>query len=934
MVNMNIIETEALLELLESERMGRKEADERTYLLFSEMETWKRKAMSMAKLQSELPRVIYHTHITESNPYPVWILALDGTLHYANAAANQILAIWKPESDFWKQILLSISKSPRNIEIEIPVKDATFACTFLPFLAENAIYVYAKDVSDFKKTQESLYISEFRYRRTIEFAGDLIYRVKTDLNIAYINPFMERVIGLTDDLTQQEAPFSWVKDTFRTEIVAQMQAQIAERSPVIYQEFPILTLQGEEMWIGQNLNLIVAPDGSVLELMAFARDITDRVVSDSRLQETSIRLSALVENLQSGVIVEDVNHHLALINEKMCQMFEIQVPVSDILGKACAECVAYLKPKFKYPSMFESYILEKNLSKDVATDIEWEMSDGKVYSCDFVPIHAEGKYMGALWQFRDVTEQHIQAQKMRDAQERAEASSKAKEIFLAKMSHEIRTPMNAILGMVGLLHNTHLTGKQKSHLDAVKISAHNLLTIINDILDVSKIESGLFTLEYIGFNINQLIELSLSSLSYMAASKSIALNVFIDPRISPILIGDPVRINQILLNLVSNAIKFTLEGSVTLRCEMRTQTDTHCEIECKIIDTGIGIESSKLEAIFEIFTQEDESTTRKFGGTGLGLSISKQLVEMMDGNIKVQSQKGKGTTFSFGLELKKGTEADVPNEAISQTAYRSLRGVKALLVEDNTMNQFLATAILESWQVAVEIAENGEVALEKLRTKKYDIVLMDVQMPVMGGVEATRHIRETLKMDIPIIAVSANALKGDREKYLAAGMNDYVSKPFEQEVLFKKMAELLGNVHDELERQEKPLTEANPQPLTVSMLAEQLYDLSKLRATSRGNEAFVQRMIRLFLEQIPDSLNQLNEAYRKGDLDKVRSISHQIKPTIDALSIHQLKAEVRLLEKYAEEGTRLEELGILMEKINQIMQMVVVEIRKELVVLP
>lgn len=932
MINMDLIETEAVLELLESERMGRKEADERSYLLFSEMEAWKRKAMSMAKLQSELPQVVYHTHITEANPFPVWILALDGTLHYANATAQEILEIWKPESDFWKQILMTISKNPRIVEIEIPVKDCIFACTFLPFLAENAIYVYAKDITDFKKTQESLYISEFRYRRTIEFAGDLIYRVKTDLSIAYINPFMERVIGLTDDLAQEKIPFSWVKDTHREKVLAELQAQIAQRKPVIYQEFPIITLNGEDMWIGQNLNLIVAPDGSVLELMAFARDITDRVVSDSRLQETSIRLSALVENLQSGVIVEDVNHHLALINVKMCEMFEIEVPVSDLIGKSASECVHYLKPKFKYPSMFASYILEKNLSKDVATDIEWEMSDGKVYSCDFVPIHADGKYMGALWQFRDVTEQHIQAQNMREAQERAEASSKAKEIFLAKMSHEIRTPMNAILGMVGLLENTHLTGKQKSHLDAVKISAHNLLTIINDILDVSKIESGLFTLEHIGFYTNKLIEVSVSSLSYMAASKSIALDTYIDPRIPAILIGDPVRINQIFLNLLSNAIKFTLEGSVTLRCEMVAEDETSCEIECKIMDTGVGIDASKLDAIFEIFTQEDESTTRRFGGTGLGLSISKQLVEMMNGTIKVQSQKGVGTTFSFRLNLKKGTEADLPNDAISPTAYRSLRGVKALLVEDNTMNQFLATAILESWHVAVEIAENGQVALDLLRSKKYDIVLMDVQMPVMGGVEATRHIRQTLKMDIPIIAVSANALKGDREKYLDAGMNDYVSKPFEQDVLFKKITELLGNVNDYLERQENTKLPTNQaaKPLTVSMLAQQLYDLSKLRATSRGNEAFVQRMIKLFLEQIPDSLKQLNDAYKNGDLDKVRGISHQMKPTIDALSIHQLKAEVRLIEKYAEESSNLEELDMLIEKMNQVMQLVLAEIRTEL----
>ncbi len=643
-------------------------------------------------------------------------------------------------------------------------------------------------------------------------------------------------------------------------------------------------------------------------------------------------LPLILEHLDFAVIVSDTSRNTIFVNRHAFDLFEFAE--SNLPNTDSIQLLYQIAETFKDKTLFLERWRESPSQSTSTHHFLWESCKGEILECKQIPLFQEGYFYGFMWQFINVTGQKKYENEIREAQVKAENSAKSREVFLANMSHEIRTPMNAIIGMAGLLEKTRLSGKQKSYLEAIRVSSEHLLAIINDILDMSKIEAGKLVFENIGFDFQKVISDAIQSLSYLAASKSVSLSYSIDSAIEKILIGDPVRLEQIFLNLISNAIKFTNEGSVEVNCVLKESNETTNCIECNITDTGIGIEKDKLSVIFDSFTQEDTSTTRKFGGTGLGLSITKQLVERMNGTISVESEKGKGTTFTFCICYLKGTSQDLPIKNTPIPEYMSLRGIRILMVEDNKWNQILATAILESWQMEVEIAQNGLDAVKMLRNAAYDIVIMDIQMPKMGGVEAARIIREELKSDIPIVALTANAIIGDKERFLNAGMDAYLTKPFDEVTLFETLSKLLGNPDSKVRYQEERLIfEKNldvTQELTVSMLANPLYNLTKLKEHARGNEQFVRKMLRLFLEQTPDAINEIAENFNKGNLQRVRSIAHQIKPSIDLLCIEQVQNEIRLIEKNADNGINLDEMPAFIEKIRQVIQLVVAELEAEL----
>ncbi|MEO1654879.1 MAG: ATP-binding protein, partial [Bacteroidota bacterium] len=388
----------------------------------------------------------------------------------------------------------------------------------------------------------------------------------------------------------------------------------------------------------------------------------------------------------------------------------------------------------------------------------------------------------------DITERKLQEQALQIATIKAEEGSRAKQQFLANMSHEIRTPMNAILGMTRLLQRTNPSNQQKTYLDAIKASADNLLVIINDILDISKIEAGKLNIESVGFNLEKLVKRLCDSIEFRANEKGIGLFDYVDRRISKVLIGDPVRLNQVMLNLVNNSIKFTEKGSVEIECNLIEATEDENVIQFQVIDTGIGIDKAKLATIFESFSQGDDSISREYGGTGLGLSISNQLVELFGGKLQVKTKRAIGTTFYFTLRMKVGSEEHIPKPLEAKRKDVSIRGLKVLLAEDHDINQYLATTLLDEWGTVVEVVENGKEVIKKVSDHQYDAILMDIQMPIMDGIDATKIIRRQLRLDVPIIAFTANSLKGDSHKYLNAGMNAYVSKPFEPVELFNTIA--------------------------------------------------------------------------------------------------------------------------------------------------
>jgi len=470
---------------------------------------------------------------------------------------------------------------------------------------------------------------------------------------------------------------------------------------------------------------------------------------------------------------------------------------------------------------------------------------------------------------------------LKAAQLAAEEAAQARENFLANMSHEIRTPMNGVLGMAALLAKTRLSPQQQEFVRTIRSSGTHLLGVLNDVLDVSKIHSGKLEMEAVAFHLHDSMQQAVATLTLQAQEKGLVFGFkpFATDD-APWVLSDPFRLNQILLNLLSNAIKFTGSGSVWLRSFLVDETDEELLVRFTVQDSGIGIGEEALERIFESFTQAYADTTRRYGGTGLGLTISRALVTQFGGELSVTSKLGQGSTFAFTIPLRKTAEpAPVVADAFDTG---QLRGIRVLLAEDNPINRTVARLHLQQWGVEVDDAEDGRVALQKLQENLYDVVLMDIQMPHLSGIEVTQHLRnftDPVRAAVPVLALTANVFRSDNEKYLAAGMDDYLAKPFAEEHLYAKLINLLR------------------QPVAAPPLAPPpSYDLTRLRHEAKGHAAFVAGMVNSFLTHMPPMLQKIRAAAAAHDWLLVAELAHHIKPNVLTLSIEGAATALHTLE--------------------------------------
>lgn len=522
------------------------------------------------------------------------------------------------------------------------------------------------------------------------------------------------------------------------------------------------------------------------------KNLEQKIVERTRdLEDSDGKFFKVFQMSPTGLIISDLSTSKFLeVNQSFVDM--LGYPSSEVVGKTSTEI--QLVPDAERLKM-RSLLTETGHLKNYETIFKTKSGELRNAMMSVELIEVGGKQI-ALTVLYDITKLKLAEQKLMEAKRLAEESSISKERFMANMSHEIRTPMNAIIGFTNLIQKSNLTDEQRQHIGFIQSSGENLLVLLNDILDYSKIEAGMMQFESTPFSITDILENMRHTFKDKIHEKGLDFETVRDARVPTQLIGDPTRLNQILINLLGNALKFTSIGKITIQTRVRHITDDNATIQFSIIDTGIGIETSKQKAVFERFTQATDATTRTYGGTGLGLSIVKNLVELQGGTIELESMEGKGTTFHFTLpfQIIKTPKKDLVNNGLGDDAYRFNREIRVLLVEDNMLNQVLAKKILQQFGCEVTIADNGEIAVETVATKTFDIVLMDIQMPVMDGYSASLKIREMESMKkLPIIAMTAHIMTGEREKCVSYGMNDYLSKPFKVDALFEMISSYVKN---------------------------------------------------------------------------------------------------------------------------------------------
>ncbi|WP_282080196.1 PAS domain-containing hybrid sensor histidine kinase/response regulator [Aquimarina algiphila] len=628
------------------------------------------------------------------------------------------------------------------------------------------------------------------------------------------------------------------------------------------------------------------------------KEIVERKKVEEELKYSEHLKTTILETAMDAVIL--VNSIGTVLNWNKQAEIILELKKEETIGKNLYSLVPR-KLRHQLKTSFSNYIQtgeDELINKRVETSIN--RRDGSIVYIELtiIAIKTKNDYLFNAF-FRDITNRKIIDNEIREAKVIAEKSAKAKSVFLSNMSHEIRTPLNVILGLTGILQKSNFSTPQidRKNLDGIQFSAENLLILINDILDFSKIEAGKLTLHNTDFNVRELITNISRGFRIKADEKGLKYIMHIDSSVPKFIIGDQLRLNQILINLLGNAIKFTQKGEIIIQVQTEEVIETHITINFSVKDTGVGIPKNKLKNIFESFYQVHKPGKNKIEGTGLGLSISKQLIELQGGTLKAESQPGKGSSFNFSITYTKSSYKSSENEKLTTQAEnkRSLSGMKVLVVEDNKMNQFFMRQLFSNWNIKADIADNGKIALEKLEESIYDLILMDMHMPVMDGPETTEIIRKSSNNRInqlPIVACSADVFPESKKKAIESGMNFYLTKPLSEEAL----EEILFSLQSNIKNKTSFHTDTNP-------IADnkKFCDLSFLKKTFDDDKEIIKSVLQIFIEETPEEYKKLKEAIENKNINVIQGIAHKLKSSFKTIGLQKETSILENIERSSKE---------------------------------
>jgi signal transduction histidine kinase/DNA-binding response OmpR family regulator len=649
------------------------------------------------------------------------------------------------------------------------------------------------------------------------------------------------------------------------------------------QVFPLLEKNGN--WSGesiglskdkkpilQHITLNKLPDGG---LLCLCRD-NSKAINANRLQY-------LISNLGKGILVEDENHEVVLVNQQFCDLFKIPLLPEQMIGVNCLEALQDAIKLFKDPEEARNQVMSMLGKQEPVIGYEVYFADGRVLERDYVPIIIEDTFKGQLWSYIDVTQQRHLQRSLVDAKNRAIRSEKSKSAFLSSMSHEIRTPMSAVIGLADQLSMTELTEQQSFFVKNITDSANGLLGVINDILDMAKIEAGKMNIERDVIVLSDIIKSVENILKPKAEEKGIQLKSLIDSKIDQHLFGDAVRIRQILMNILGNAIKFTDAGSIQFIVTLLKDKESEQILQFICQDSGIGISEDSLDHIFDEFHQENNSNTNHSSGSGLGLSITKKLVNMMDGKIELKSTKGFGTKVTVEIPFPKVEAKDLASDFVEEDLSSLLIGKRILIVEDNKINRVIFSLMLNNLKVLVDEAENGLDALELIDKNQYDLILMDIQMPVMDGPATLVNIRRKFGDSLPVIALTAAAFKSEVIHMLNLGFSDCITKPIDQ----KGLQQRLGLFFKSGSHREKYYKEIHK------------LILAKISEMAGDNPVQLKKMVHYLIEEVDIALVEWEKCLLDNNWTQAKRILHREKMMIKSIGIDGLDGIIAEIEDHS-----------------------------------